>query len=492
MSQEKDPKSPATTSGAYDTMAPRWHVIETLLGGTEAMRSAGETYLPKHTEELEEGYQERLQVSVLLNMVEQTLDTLSGKPFGEPIQVGDDVPAAIREQILGDVDLQGNNLDVFARRWFREGMAKAFSHVLVDFPRPMPREDGRPRTLADDRAEGLRPYWVLIKPECLLFARTEVVDGAEVLQHVRILEHYTEQNGFAEVQKVRIRVMEPGLVQLWEPSERTNNQKVVWEKVDEWQTGLNQVPLVTFYADRQGPMLGKPPLLDLAWLNVTHWQTSSDQRHILTVTRFPILACSGARGEDSDPIVVGPNKVLYNPDPHGKFYYVEHGGGAISAGRQDILDLEERMAGYGAEFLKERPGNQTATARALDSAEATSDLQAMVVTFEDALAQVLDITAEWMNLGASGGTVALFKDYGLGELNDGGLQALQAARSQRDISRKAYLTALINRGILPADFDLGEDLEQLQEEISDVMGLAGLDLDPTQGNEPTPAEGEEG
>lgn len=480
----KDPKSPATTSAAYDKMLPRWHVIETLLGGTEAMREAGETYLPKHQEETDAGYRERLQSAVLLNMVERTLDTLSGKPFSAPIRLNDDVPAAIRERILDDVDLQGNNLDVFARQWFREGMAKAFAHVLVDFPRPAPREDGQPRTLADDRREGLRPYWVLIKPECLLFARAEVINGVEVLQHVRILEHYTEQDGFAEVFKRRIRVLEPGLVQLWEPKPtKKQGQDEEWEMVDEWATGLNYVPLVTFYAHREGFMCGKPPLLDLAWLNIAHWQSSADQRHILTVSRFPILACSGASGEDSDPVVVGPNKVLYNPDPQGRFYYVEHTGAAISAGRTDLQDLEQQMASYGAEFLKRRPGNQTATARALDSAEATSDLQAMVGLFEDAVAQALDITADWMRLGVPGGTVELVKDFGLEEQDAVGLQELREARKSRDISRKAYLNALRLRGILPEDYDAEADWELIQQEISDAMGAAGLDLDPAGGDE---------
>lgn len=487
---DKDPKSPATTSGAYDQMLPRWHVIETLLGGTEAMREAGETYLPRHQEETDKGYQERLASAVLLNMVEQTLDTLSGKPFSEPIKLNEDVPKAIEETILIDVDLQGNNLDVFARQWFREGMAKALCHVLIDMPRPAPREDGQPRTLADDRREGLRPYWVMIKPECLLFARSEVINGVEVLQHVRIIEHYMEQDGFAEVCKRRIRVLEPGLVQLWEPVKKSNAQKEEWVLADEWATGLNYVPLVTFYADRQGFMMGKPPLLDLAHLNVAHWQSASDQRHILTVSRFPILACSGASGEDSDPVVVGPNKVLYNPDPAGRFYYVEHTGQAIAAGRTDLKDLEEQMAGYGAEFLKRKTGGQTATARALDSAEATSDLSAMTGLFEDALAQALDITADWMRLGSNGGTVELVKDYDLEEMDATGLQALQVAREKRDISRKTYLNGLRLRGVLPEDFDEDEDWEELMEEISEAMGRAGLDLDPAQKNPPEGGEGE--
>lgn len=489
---DKDPKSPATTSGAYDQMLPRWRIIETLLGGTEAMREAGETYLPRHQEETDKGYQERLASAVLLNMVEQTLDTLSGKPFSEPIKLNEDVPKAIEETILPDVDLQGNNLGVFARQWFREGMAKALCHVLIDMPRPAPREDGQPRTLADDRREGLRPYWVMIKPECLLFARSEVINGVEVLQHVRIIEHYTEQDGFAEVCKRRIRVLEPGLVQLWEPVKKSNAQKEEWVLVDEWATGLNYVPLVTFYADRQGFMMGKPPLLDLAHLNVAHWQSASDQRHILTVSRFPILACSGASGEDSDPVVVGPDKVLYNPDPHGRFYYVEHTGQAIAAGRTDLKDLEEQMAGYGAEFLKRKTGGQTATARALDSAEATSDLSAMTGLFEDALAQALDITAEWLRLGVGGGTVELVKDYDIEELDTTVLEFVKYLREKNDLSRKALINFAKLRGILPEDFDEEEDWEEIVEEVaarSELLGQAFKDLDPSQQN---PGDGGDG
>jgi len=476
---DKDKTSPATTSCAYDLMAPRWAVIETLLGGTEAMRAAGDTYAPKYPEETEEGYQARIQGAVLFNMVEQTLDTLAGKPFTEPVKVNDDVPAAIKDKLLYDVDLQGNSLDVFARSWFREGMAKAFCHVLVDMPRPAPVEGNQPRTLADDRREGVRPYWVMVKPECVLFARAEVIDGVEVLKHVRILETYTEQDGFAEVTKCRIRVMEPGLVQLWVPHPtKKRNGEPIWVMDDEWETGLPYIPLVTFYANRQGFMEGKPPLLDLAWLNITHWQSTSDQRHILTVSRFPILACSGATAEDSDPVVVGPNKVLYNQDPQGRFYYVEHTGAAITAGRQDLLDLEEKMASYGAEYLKSKPGNPTATGRALDSAEASSDLAAMAGLFEDAVAQALDITAEWLRLKQTGGTIEVLKDYMLNEADSANLDQLQKARAAREISRKAYLNGLKLYGVLPEDFDIEEDAVLLADEASQSLGRSNLDLDP--------------
>lgn len=489
MASEKDRDDPSTTSYAYDQMVHRWQLIDTLLGGTVAMRNAGEEYLPRHEEETYQGYESRLNQTVLYNMVEQNLDALSGKPFTDDIKVNEDVPAAIQENILEDVDLQGNNLTVFCRQWFREGFAKAFSHVLVDFPRAEPTYNGQPRSLEDERKQGRRPYWVHIKPENLIFASSEIRNGAEFLTHVRIFECTLEQDGFAQVERRRIRVLEPGKVMMYQPVKSNKPGKdEEWQLEDEWETGLSYIPLVTFYADRQDLMLGKPPLEDLAWLNVTHWQSSSDQRNILRIARFPILACSGA-SEDDKPVVVGPNKVLYNPDPQGKFYYVEHNGNAIKAGMEDLKALEDQMSGYGAEFLKKRPGHLTATARALDSAEATSDLQAMAGVFEDAVEQCLDITADWMKLNSEGGSIEVVKDYSMEEFDRYNYQALSEARTKRDISRLAYVTGLKLRGVLTEDFDPEEDAERLAEENATLFnGSSNLNLDP--GAPPTPPPGQ--
>lgn len=484
----KPEENPATRSAEYEAMVPQWTLMEDLLGGTRTMRAAGERHLPKFEEETDLGYEERLNGAVLANYTEQTLTKLSSKPFAESVKLNDDIPPKIVSDILPDVDLQGNSLEVFAKQWFREGIANAFCHCLVEYPRVNQPEENRPRTLADDVAEKVRPYWVLVKPQNLIFAEAKIIDGKEVLTHIRIEECYNERVGFAQVEKRRIRVIEPGNVQIWVP--KTVNGKVVedeWILEDEYPTDMTKITLVTFYANRKQFMVGKLPLEDLAYLNVAHWQSSADQRHILTVARFPILACSGASEEDSDPVVIGKDKVLYNPDPNGKFYYVEHTGAAIEAGRKDLKDLEDEMAGYGAQFLKDRPGSETATARALDTAEATSDLGAMTRVFMDAVALALDYTAEWMGLKVSGGTIELETDFSSNETSQQALEFIKYLRDKRDISREAILEFAINHDLLPEDFDTEADLETIMDEIEDMMGASGLDLNPDE-----PKTGDEG
>lgn len=487
----KKDATPATPSAAYERMAPRWARINALLGGTEAMREVGESLLPKHQEESDASWQRRLAQATLLNMTELTLDMLAGKPFSEPVRLGDDAPAQY-ETWMEDVDLQGNNLDVFARRWFRDGMAKGLSHVLVDMPR---REGTELRTLADDKAEAVRPYLVHLPPESVIFMSGTMVNGREVLEHVRIAESETVREGWAEVTRHRIRVLEPGLVQLWEL--RTSlKKKEEWVKIEEWATDLDYIPLVTFYTDREGLGVAKPPLLDLAFMNIRHWQLDADLNNIISVACFPMLAMSGvdsseAGGEDG-LMRLGPNQILATRSENGKFYYVEHTGAAIKTGEEKLSHIEEQMSAYGAQFLREKPGDLKATVRALDTAEALSALQAITLTFKDAMEVALSMMSDWAGLGDGGPSVEIDTEFGLNDPDETGWDAIEAARTRREISRKALINEMTRRGWLADDYDPEEDKAELEAEAQDALdAAAALDLDPGAPNPKEENDGEQ-
>ena len=481
--QEKEAmEDPSTVSGEFEVMSSRWEIVNTLLGGTEAMRQAGELYLPRHTNESTGSYFERLDRATLLNMLEITLKQWVGKPFSKPVELGENVPPQI-VAFEDDIDLQGTDLAVFLRRWFSCGLLRGHSHILVDFPRVEDNvtEDGiiLPRTMADDQRDNLRPYWVPIRPENIIFAFAEMQNGREILTHVRIRETETIRLGFTTFTTQRIRVLEPGLVQLWELQE-SRRKKDKWVMIDEYTTAIDFIPLVTFYSDREGLMLSKSPLLDLAYLNVEHWQSKSDQRAILTVSRFPMLALSGGT-DDEGTLTVGPNNWLFTPDPQGKFYYVEHTGAAIDAGRSDLMDLEEQMAHYGAQFLRKKSGNETATARALDSAEATCPLQDVTMQFIEAVNLALFYTAQWLRLD-DGGQVNINTEFGVDAGSEGDVQLLTEMRKNRDISRMAIVSEARRRGTLAETFDEIADAQLLEEEAV-VLADAMTDLDPGQNDD---------
>lgn len=494
--KSKDPDSPLSTTYAYDTMVPRWALACALMGGTETMRAAGAQYLPRHPEETDEAYNCRLEVAVLKNVYEETLNELSTKPFAEDVEIGDDVPEKI-VPYLNNVDLMGNELAVFLRDWFQLGLAKGFVHVLVDMPRLDPNPDGTARTLADDRAAVVRPYFVLIQPENVLHMEETIIDGRPVLTYLRMVEYNTVRVGFTETIEKSVKEIMPGLVNIYKPiKSNVATGEVKWYRADTYPTGLQELTVVTFYATRREALMeAKPPLQDLAYMNVAHWQSSSEQQHALTTTRFPILTCEGDP-DDSKPIVIGPDQVLYGRKG-ANFKYLEHTGAAIAVGREDLNKLEEQMSTYGADFLTEQPGDITATAKAIDSAEANSALASIVGKFEDAVAQALGYMALLAGVATTnedgtnnGGTIELVKSYTPDLADQPGLTALQAARTNKDLSREAFIEGLILRGVLPSDFDLEENDRQLEEESQKAIeqGLAmGVNLDPGATPPPPPA-----
>ena len=472
-----------STSLAFRRMSPRWALMNTVMAGTEALRASAQDFLPRHQYEAKDAYEERLGRATLLNYTRFTVNSLTGKAFRDPPNLAEGAAPEL-EAFVEDVDGSGTGMAVFCRQWFKGSLAKAMCHVLVDATRPPEREDGLPRTREDDARDGVRPFWNLIAPENVIFAHADMVDGREAYTHVRISETETEMDGFAEVVRERIRVLEPGYYWLYEKRKAEGSAaKEDWVVIEEGDTGLPFIPLVTFYTEREGTAEGVPPLLDLAHLNIAHFQSSSDQRNILTVSRFPILAVSGAPATDDEtdePLQIGPKQWLSTPDVGGKFYYVEHTGAAIEAGRKDLHDLEEQMAMYGADFLKRRPGSVTATGRALDSSEAISPLQAMGVDFRDALSLALSYTLAWMNKPDESVDVVFEVEVDVDAGDGKELDVLDKARTRRDISRKGFLGELKRRGTLDDDFDIDGDEEELRDELDNVglFGDEGDDDDP--------------
>jgi len=468
----KDPSDPSTTSMAWDAMIGTWTMIDSLLGGTKSMRAAGSTYLPQHTEESDSNFNDRVSSNVLFNAMELTLDHFVGRPFSDPVRLNNDVPEDIAEHAK-NIDLQGNDITTFCRDWFRCGLAKGFCHVLIDMPQM--NEEAMPRTLGDDREDGRRPFWVRIEPENMIFAEADTVvdpqtgELREWFTHVRLRENIVQRVGFAEIVRERIRIIEPGFFQVWERV-KPKGKKEQWMMIEFGETGIDFVPIVTFYSNRVDFMVSKPPLEDLAHLNIRHWQSMSDQINILTVVRFPMLAVSGATEQSGTSMAIGPRQLLMTKDPNGKFYYVEHKGDSIEAGWKELEKLEEDMEAYGATFLKKNPGNETATGRALDSAESVTPLQDMVNRFIDSVQNALRIHATWLGQD-EGGTVTILNDFGPEEADKFGIDLLKSLRADKDISRKAAVKEAMRLGVLVDDYDVDEDFKQLQLEDVELKPL---------------------
>ena len=102
--------NPAAQSLDYQASKEDWDLVTALLGGTRAMREAGETYLPTHAEETDEQYEDRLQSSVLFNAFEEAVDGVVARVFSEPVILKEDALDLFRAH-SDDITGLGENLD---------------------------------------------------------------------------------------------------------------------------------------------------------------------------------------------------------------------------------------------------------------------------------------------------------------------------------------------------------------------------------------------
>ena len=298
--------------------------------------------------------------------------------------------------------------------------------------------------------------------------RTEWLGGQEVLTQLRIREIREEDDGeYGVVSTEYVRVLYRGGGKLYKIGDAQSRGKSSATLVEEWITSLKEIPFAPFYGRKQAYMCGMSPLIDLAYLNVKHWHSQSDQDTILHVARVPILAMIGADPETT--LTVGGSTAIKLPQG-ADIKFAEHSGAAISAGKASLEDLEQQMIQTGAELLVAKPGDRTATEAANDAEANKSDLQRITEDFEDSLNLALYFTAQFANLPQSG-TVSLYKDFSAFSLSEASAQIIIELQQGGLISRQTALREQQRRSIISPDIDIEEELEAVEAEgpaLSDV------------------------
>lgn len=471
-------------SKEHQRMSHFWVLPRTLMGGTRAMRKASILFLPQEPAESAESYQARLHRSTLFNAFKKTIKDTTGKVFTKPIVLEKDVPADITKY-SENIDLCGRHLNVFARDVFYDSLQLGIGFIFTEMPPPIEQGSGADGvvTKADEIASGRRPYLIYIKGEDVIGWQSESVDGVIVLTQVRIRETACIPDGpWGEKEIQQIRVLRIGSWEIWREVE-DGPKKGNWVLFSSGVTSLDKIPLAPVYINRCGFMTGEPPLEDLAELNVSHWQSQSDQRNILHVARVPILFGAGFSADDA--IVIGAGSMARSSDANAKLVWVEHTGAAINSGDKDLQNLETQMAAMGAKLVKPAPGGKTATGEVADDMQENSPLAMMATALQDAIEQSFGFMAEYMGLGADkGGSVKVNKDFGVAKSGTTDLQQFATIRANGDISQETLWSEMQRRDFLSDSFDPQVEKELLDAEKEKNMLDAQTAMDLAEPPEP--------
>lgn len=440
-------------------------LIDALLGGTDAMRKAGKKYMPAFTMECDEDYQRRLECATLFPAYSETIKNMTGRVFYRPVN-RDNVAPGLEEDIK-NLDLQGNDLEVFAAQWFGQGLAYGVCFVLVDYPQTSnlsKRADGVV-TLQDLAAGGVRPYARLVRPHDVIGWIVERINNVDTLTQVRIREVAQRRSGRYGVEAVqRVRVIELDRFEVWESQKGQDGNE--WVLVDQGVNSLGRIPLVPFYTNRTGKLTAKPPLLELAHLNVKHWQEQSDQDASVGFARVRMVYASGV--EPGTKISASADSVITLPEG-GKIGVVQGSAESVKVGAESLAKLEEQMREAGAKLLVKSSQATKAVAQARsDAIIEQSALGAMAQSFEDAIDQVLQLMAEYRGIG-DGGHADVNDDFDALDDQAAGVDGLTKLVAAEIISEETAFNEAKRRGLISNELTW----EAEQERILNGAGHAG-------------------
>jgi hypothetical protein len=251
--------------------------------------------------------------------------------------------------------------------------------------------------------------------------------------------------------------------ELWRKDPKTEK----WNKQKEGKhTYADGIPIRTLYLNREGFMTAKPPLMNLAWLNLAHWQSSSDQRNCLRFARVGVMFAAGFTDEQVEKgLVIGPSALIATENANAKLEYVEHSGAAIQSGERDLEKLEEQMEVLGKRPMMPGTGTQTATEKSINEGRSTSALQNWVRAAEIFWRECFEVAAKWLNTELPEKfKVNIFSEFVVGMNGSADLTELRAARNARDIDHETWVDEVKRRGLLSENVTAETIKDRLQEE----------------------------
>lgn len=483
---------------AYERMEPGWRLVDDL-ESTETMRDAKTLWLPREEGEKPVAYDFRLKRSFLFPAFKDTIDKLVAKPFSREIVVRPDEGLPdVYQRMVEDLDLRGNSLTVFARDAFRELVKRGVVHILVTMPDI--GGEGASVQRSEMVARDIRPYFVLISAKDLIGWDAVVADGRDVLTEIRVSSRETRPvDRWLEEEWQIVSVIsrpidgEAGTVETWEKGPKA--KKFTLASVATHT--LPRITLVTLYARQKGLLEAEPPFEDLAWLNVAHWQSSSDHRNLLRYSRVRILAMYGFDDEAKTVVVGGLNALQTDKPPtDAKVEIVKGDNTSHEISESDVRRIEEQMIHLGEQPFTQNTGNITATGRAIDEARSQTDAQMLVSTLQTGLMEAFGIAEELSGEALPADfDLDVFNNFPLGMRASEDAKILTQAYMAGKLPAERWFAEMQRRGLIADTANVEEFLAQLEDGGAQALQAFGGPIPPGEdgGQEDQPqGDAEEG
>lgn len=343
--------------------------------------------------ETDKGYKARQEVCTLYNQTRKAIKTANGMVFRKDITLSEDIDKDFLKKAK-DIDDLDTHLNDFARDTNDSAINDGLAYILLDTPK---NETGKEIiTLRQQLDAGLVPYFVKIKHSQVLNRRIR----GNKLHQITIQESVSVEDGaFGEKQVTQEKVLYIGGGKVYQ------DDKVVYE----WKNNLKYIPIVPVYTNKVGFLDATPLFLDLAELNIKHFNYQSQLDKTLFVASNPVPLFWGEKPNKDGKVVIGVDHAFHwERKEEGGFEWAEFEGKSVDKLQEEIKNIEGRMLAIGLSILTEK--EQTATEAGISHAKETSDLPSIASSLEKALNVAYGMWCDMMGKTPKG-TITVNKDF---------------------------------------------------------------------------------
>lgn len=375
-----------STHPDYDAMQNAWIVMSDVLAGEDAIKAAGDQYLPRFAEGDEDDWLKYKERATFFEITDRAAAAMNGFLFRKDPQMK--VPQEnkdtgksgnkILQAFIDDATLTGKNLYDVAKDLADKTLGKARGGAWIDW--------------SDEEQQ---PFLVLYCAEDIINWQYERIGGRMMLTMLMLYEQDTtyysitgeqapdeyEVIYYDQWRELRLERAPDDTyfvsVTLWRRRKPQRKGKKPtyglkgtgpapgagvdnpgdWVRISRkipTRRGftLPEIPFV--FVTSKGPdgrNVPKPPLYGMAKQNIKHYRTDADLTNMLHVLGMPTPYATGVEEEEGDNFYLGSSTCLTSSDANSKFGFLALQGTDAAPLLGQMESIEKRMAELGARML---------------------------------------------------------------------------------------------------------------------------------------------
>ncbi|MEI7733547.1 MAG: DUF4055 domain-containing protein [Verrucomicrobiota bacterium] len=395
-----------TTHPEYDLMAATWSRARDIMGGEDAIKAAGEKYLPKLESQSDEEYQAYKARAVFFNATARTLAGYVGMIFRKPPYIklpeSNSALGKAMAEFNNDADMLGTSLYGYSKQVVSEVVSVGRCGTLVDWQGDVES----------------RAYAALYRAEEILNWRVERVNGRSIATLVVLHEPEGGERNSADLfdatagEQIRVLRLDRTngidgtnavrcVVDIWRPKKDAKGKggKSEWELVEtrvplRLGKPLPLIPFVFHGPENSRPAVARIPLDDIIPENLGHYRMDADYKHGLHYTALPTAYVSGF---DKDAKLKIGSSVAWSTETTGATAgFLEFTGQGLTSFERALDHAERLMAVMGSRLLEgQKKVAETAEALQIRQSGEDSILSSVATSISESLTHVVRWVYWW-------------------------------------------------------------------------------------------------